>query len=145
MSDEILNKTLELIRSSERVMPAHFSSNGDRTQSFCIDFEPLTPADDIALAAQAWGCMPSFVEQGMPTNEERFYSVLHCGEDIMVGAFIITKLGGEHLIPHMVEQIINYDIETFSTIPRLPEYLSHDLAKEYFDYCADFGKKRASE
>lgn len=45
-NEQIINGTLELVSSSQRVMPAHFTSGNGRTQTFLIDFEDLNAEED---------------------------------------------------------------------------------------------------
>jgi len=43
--NDFVQKVLDIINSSERVMPAHLTINGSRTQSFCVNFD-ISEADD---------------------------------------------------------------------------------------------------
>lgn len=116
--NDIIQTVLDILNSSERKMPAHFTSNGKRTQSFCVDFD-ISETDEYAMASEVW-------------YQAKDPSIIKIGEDIMLAAFIAVKLGGEELIPQLYQSII--------------ETCSEELFKEhkdYFEHCADFGKLRA--
>lgn len=46
ITDESLLAVLRIVFNSERAMPAKFTSNGDRTQSFCVEYDDLTAEDE---------------------------------------------------------------------------------------------------
>jgi len=142
--NETLRKTMEIIFSSERSMPAHFSSNGERTQSFCVDFEPLSAEDDYEMASDVWHAYTELPRDPAMTDLES-YLILRCGEDIMLGAYVITKLGGEKLIDEMKGYVIDDTIESFSDkVDRAQEVLSTEAARGYFEYCSKTGFELAS-
>ncbi|MDA3840762.1 MAG: hypothetical protein PF572_06800 [Patescibacteria group bacterium] len=58
--NEILRKTLHLVYTARRKMPAHYTSEGERIQTFCIDFEPLSAEIDYEMPAEAWGSIDGF-------------------------------------------------------------------------------------
>ncbi|MBI4091858.1 MAG: ADP-ribosylglycohydrolase family protein [Candidatus Levybacteria bacterium] len=117
-SEDLVTKVLYIINGSNRKMPAHFMSNGNRTQSFCVDFD-ISETDEYEMASKAWR---SSTDQ----------SVIKIGEDIMLATFIAVKLDGEEFIPKLYQSIT----ETY------PEEL-FNKHKDYFEHCADFGKLRA--
>src|SRR3989338_8105164 len=116
--NDLILKVLDIINSSKRKMPAHFTSNGKRTQSFCVDFD-ISETDEYAMASSAWSKAPN-------------PSIIKIGEDIMLAAYIAVKLGGEKLIPQLYQSIIETCSEEL--------FKKH---KDYFEHCADFGKLRA--
>ena len=143
--DEILTKTLQIVSSSTRSMPAHFSSNGTRTQSFCIDFEALNAEDDYNMASHIYTSMSDFISKksAIPTKMHGD-AIIKCAEDIMIGSFIITTLGRKDLIETMKDIIINNTVETLkSKIDNLRGTLSQEEVVNYFNHCAEFGKKTA--
>ncbi|OGH11804.1 MAG: hypothetical protein A2857_04925 [Candidatus Levybacteria bacterium RIFCSPHIGHO2_01_FULL_36_15] len=115
---DIIQTVLDIINSSKRKMPAHFTSNGNRTQSFCVDFD-ISETDEYTMASESW-------YQGKDP------SIIKTGEDIMLAAYIAVKLGGEKLIPQLYQSIIETCSEEL--------FKKH---KDYFEHCADFGKLRA--
>lgn len=115
---DIVQTVLDIINSSKRKMPAHFCSNGSRTQSFCVDFD-ISEADEYEMASSAWNNAPNS-------------SVIKIGEDIMLAVFIAVKLGGEKYVQQLYEIIVEKGSEGLS-----------NKHKDYFEHCADFGKLRA--
>ena len=116
--NDLLQEVLNIVNSSTRKIPAHFTSNGNRTQSFCVDFD-ISETDEYAMASEAWSTTPD-------------PSIIKIGEDIMLAAFIAIKLGGQQDIPELYEIIIGKSSEELS-----------DNHKQYLDHCLDFGKLRA--
>lgn len=146
--NDILNETLHLVFSSTRPMPAHFTSNGNRKQSFCIDFKLLSEEIDYEMASESWYSIDSFLgiaNRGVEVlSKSQLNAVIKCGEDLMVGAFIITKLDGVLFINEMKQQIINNALENFGeTIEDISKVLSGKQVNKYFDHCIEFGKKQA--
>jgi len=146
--NDIIRQTLYLVLSSTRPMPAHFTSNGERKQSFCIDFEPLTAEDDEFMASESWGVTSDYLSiekcNGEDLTGKQLNIVTRCGEDLMVGAFILTKLGGSELMSDMKKAIIDDTIENFEDkIDDLINVLSGQQVNKYFDYCMEYGQTRA--
>ena len=148
--NELVLKTLQLIHSSKRTMPAHFCHSGDRTQTFHIDFDDLTKEDDYAMASESWGSL-GYESYGNPniegfTEEDKKNQgdiELICGENIMVGSFILTKLGGEKLLDELKRQILEDALDDFSSIRNIEKILKTERSNAYFEHCKDFGYQRA--
>jgi len=148
MEDQI-KETLRLVYSSGRPMPAHFTQNGDRNQSFCIDFEPLTKDDDEAMASEAWGSTSDFLSVDKCGDEildkSQFNMVTKVGEDMMVGAFILAKLNGGSLMTEIKRAIIDDTIETFKNkVNNADQVLAGKQVNRYFDHCMEYGHGRAT-
>lgn len=146
--DELLRETLRLVYSSTRPMPAHFTQNGDRKQSFCIDFEPLKADDDYEMASVSWYSISDFLGLDKCGDEKLSKSQLNivtrCGEDLMFGAFILSKLGGILLAVDMKNEIIDNTIESFGNkIENLKNIIYGKQVNKYFDYCIKFGHDRS--
>ena len=63
----------------------------------------------------------------------------------MLGAYVITKLGGEKLIDEMKGYVIDDTIESFSDkVDRAQDVLSTEAARGYFEYCSKTGFELAS-
>lgn len=118
---DFIEKVLNIVYSSQRKMPAHFTSSGGRSQSFCVDFD-ISETDEYEMASQAWSKTPS-------------PDATKTGEDIMIAAFIATKLGGQEYIPQIQNQII---INATKDLPELAKY------SYYFKKCGQFGSTRAN-
>lgn len=123
-------------------MPAHFTSNGDRTQSFCIDFEPLTADDDYNMASEAWYSISNFLSSD--ASKDDFDMILRCGEDVIVGAYIITKLGHQEMVSEMKRGVLDDTIETFELdYPNVRTLLEDVSVNKYLDHCIESGKEQA--
>jgi hypothetical protein len=116
--NDFVQKVLDIINSSSREMPAHFTSNGDRTQSFCVDFD-ISEADEYEMASEVWVSCPD-------------KSIIKIGEDIMLAAFIATSLNGEKYIPQIYSSIVGAN--------NLDTTNNH---QSYFQHCEEFGIQRA--
>lgn len=143
--NDTIRETLRLVFSSTRSMPARFMSNGDRTQSFCIDFEPLDEKADLAMASESWGSVGNFLDvQNRGTevlSDSQMNLVIRCGEDIMVGAFILTKLNGVTLMKEMRMAVIDDTIKAFGEkIENLASILGGEQVVKYLDHCANYGQ-----
>lgn len=150
MSDNILKKTLSIVFSSARSMPAYFCSNGDRTKSLCIDSELLGKEEDKNMSAQAWGATGLFLGEKSNPSESfggaaELGAITKCGEDIMAGAFFVTKLKREDLIDQVKKSVIDHLINIGKDVLKNIENIYNLVSvRRYFDYCADYGKYVAS-
>ena len=138
--NEILEKTLDLVYSLERRMPAHFNGWRDRTQSFGIDFEPLNVDADYNMASESYNSSYSWLpDTKIHLSKLEQGVILICGENIMVGSFIITKLGGKEMIGEMRKIIIETAISNFeSHIINIKNILLSDSVSEFFDHCTEY-------
>ncbi len=141
--DDTLRKTLHTIYNSKRPMPAHFTSDDEkgRTQSFCVDYD--IPADDeYEMASVAWYSLGEILPEDFEIGSYAAY--VKPGEDIMIGAYILTKEGKGDLINDLKTEIINNSVEGFSqAIANYKETISNPAVVKYFDHCAEFGGQRA--
>ena len=147
MNDTLI-EVLRLVFSSTRAMPAHFTSNGKRKKSFCVDFEPLSEEVDYEMASESWNSIDNFLGTTNCGNEilskNQVNIVIKCGEDLMVGAFILTKLSGYSLIVDMKKEIIDNTIETFTEMDKnLLAVLAGSQVNKYFDHCIKYGHSMA--
>jgi hypothetical protein len=138
--NEILEKTLNLVYSSKRRMPAHFNCWKERTQSFGIDFEPLNIEADYNMASEVYNSSFSELpDTKIKLSESERDAVRVCGENIMVGTFILAKLGGNNMIGEMRKIIIDTAISNFeSQIKNIKNVLSFDAVSEFFDHCIEY-------
>jgi hypothetical protein len=145
--NDLIEQTLELTFSSKRGMPAHYSSNNDRTQSFCIDFEPLTKEHDYKMAANSWYALEEFLNADQCKEKElttsQISAITRCGEDIMISSFILTKLGGYSLLSELKEIVTKEVMDLFKEkIDSLETVLKDPQANKYFDHCSRYGFAR---
>lgn len=119
MEDKI-NNILEILNTSKRSMPAHFSSSKDRTQTFLVNFD--VPADDeYEMSSYAWYHTPS---QG----------IVLVGEDLMLSAYIASVLKQPEITDGLKAKIIETNKEIIKNT---------DDESKYFEECVNFGIERA--
>ena len=117
-NNDFVQKVLDIINSAERVMPAHFTSNGSRTQSFCVNFD-ISEVDEYEMASEAW-------------RSNKDPSIIKIGEDIMLAVYIATVLNGERYLPQIYHSIVETGASNTSS-----------ESESYFKHCAEFGNQRA--
>jgi len=116
-------KVMDIVLSSTRPMPAHFTTNGDRKQSFCVDFD-ISPDDEYNMASFAW-------TKGTDNNK-----VIKMGEDVVVGSYILKKLNGEHRISELTSKLIEADSKSLTINP---EVISSPEVRNYIQACQEYG------
>lgn len=131
---EIITRVMEIVSSSSRSMPAHFNSHGNRTQSFGIDFEPLTADDDYSMASEAWNGAKSIKEASGADNS----LIVLLGEECMLSAYIVTKLGHPELIDDVVSAAYKRLAGIF-TDEKLQRIVSITGVNAYLDLCKQYG------
>jgi|GEM_PF-1329254 hypothetical protein len=142
--DPIIVKALDLVYSSTRSMPAHFTSNDDRKQTFLVEFDPLTVDADHELASEAWYGTDKFftIETGLSRSETNLAVI--CGEDVILGSFIVTKLGKSELTKDVKEVIIKSAIDKLHTQSSDINVFFNKLEViSYLDYCEKRGREIA--
>ncbi len=117
-SEDVATKVLYIINKSDRKMPAHFTSNGEKTQSFCVDFD-INETDEYEMASEAWASLSK-------------RSDIKTGEDIMLASYIATKLNGEDCIPQLYDNIIESNATNIT-----------NNNSGYLQHCMIFGQNRA--
>lgn len=142
---EIIGRAWDIVYSSGRKMPAHFTSNGDRYMSFCIDFEPLTKKDDENMAGEAWGSIDQYLSNKPEIPKPQFMAIVVCGEDVMIGTYIITKLGSKHLDESLKDALVAQTVKSFPTLNDLDIFFALPYVKDYFNHCMKYGGCTADE
>lgn len=144
MTDESLLAVARIVFNSDRAMPAKFTSNGDRTQSFCIDYDGLTAEDEYQLASEVYTTLWEFVGK-IPKDkitESEALCMLKIGEDITVGAFILQRTDEyasfADLRQEIIEENLNLWDQPLNQVVKLP------LIQNFFDYCLWTGRARAN-
>ena len=120
-------------------MPAHFTSGNGRLQTFLINYSELDATDEYEMASQAWNNQPGGVSESIA------HICLRVGEDIMVGCYIVVKEGIVDKIDLYREEIVKASLEMLSQTDRTRTLvmLKTKSVREYFDFCANYGTKRA--
>lgn len=141
--EKILEKVLRIIYASERRMPAHYTSANGRKQTFCINYSDLTEEDEYEMASVAWYSLSDMLPADFNLAES-YAAYVKVGEDIMIGAYILTKQDKKELIDELKSKIINNAIEDFSkSIDNYKETIGNRFVEKYFIHCAEFGISRA--
>src|SRR5689334_19831888 len=120
-SKNVLNEVLDIINSSTRQFPAHFTSNSDRPQTFCLSTD-IDPNDEYEMASEA------FRKATDPLT-------IKTGEDIMLAAYFAVKLGGEAHTSELQDIIFDHQSKHNSKL----RYF-----KDYFTHCREFGQQLAA-
>lgn len=144
ITDQSLLKVLKIVFNSERAMPAKFTSNGDRTQSFCVEYDGLTADDEYQLASEVYVNLWYFVGK-IPKDqitEVEATCMLKIGEDIVIGAFILQRTDEYASFADLRQEIIEENKN------RWDQPLNHvtiiPLIQNFFDYCLWTGRARAN-
>lgn len=137
-TNNIIKKVINLVLSSKRKMPAYFTGDNEIQKTFLVDFNGLTPEDEYEMASQAWHNQPA-ISSKIEKN-----ICIKIGEDVMLGCFILTKLGYEGRCDYLKNEIINFNVQSFlgTTQNDLEEIVDMEEARNYFDFCEKFGIER---
>ena len=140
MKNKNISQVLNLVLSSERPMPAHFTSGNDRNKTFLIDFDGLTEEDEYEMASQAWHNIPAGL------SESDTSVCLKIAEDVMVGSYIAVKEGIADKIDLLKGELIRANISSLSDSKKhsISDILETREVRNYIDDCADFATNRVS-
>jgi len=144
ITDQSLVAVLKIVFNSDRFMPAKFTSNGDRAQSFCVEYDGLTAEDEYQLASEIYATLWEFVEK-IPKDqitEVEATCMLKIGEDIAIGSFILQRMDEyasfTDLRQEIVEENLNRWDKPLDHVAKIP------LIQNFFDYCLWTGRARAN-
>ena len=147
MLDKILKNVLVILGTSQRPMPAYYTSdyNGKeytKPKTYLINFDDLTPTDEYELASFVWHELPN---SEMYKKADHYLSaILIIAEDIIMGSFIINRLGHKKLNIELTREIIERRLKIFIDRGYPSDIIISDSAiREYFYKCERFGKERA--
>ncbi len=141
--DKAVSTTIDLVFSSQRVMPAHYSGDDERSKSFFIDFE-MDADDEYEIASQTFYVMHEYLGK-IPANQlsrSDTSAVLKVGEDLAVGAFILQKITEYASFSDLHRELIEENLSLWDE-PRLYEVMDMPMVKNYLDFCSWFGRARA--
>jgi len=143
--NDFVETIFNLIRSSKRGMPAHFTSNGERTQSFCIDFDGIDVKDEYQMASVAYIEVSDYVKTEDNLTKEQYMTVVRCGEDIMISSYISQKLGRTDLIDTIVNKIIKEISQSWPVELKVSEVYKLQSVKKWFKHCQEYGIETAKK
>jgi len=149
--NENLATIIDLVFSSERAMPARYTSNGDRTMSFCVDIDELTEDDESAMASFPWSAISEYYPKLSQEQQDLvgFHIILKQSEDIMIAAFanqarFDSEVDTDELIQAIVEE--NLEILTENEVKVTDAFravIYSDPIQSYYKECYDYAKQRA--
>src|SRR5690606_7168815 len=125
----------DIIRSSRRSLPAHFYSEGERTQTFGLDVE-IPADDDYEMASAVWANFRPPRE----VNKAGQNSVLRIGEDVMLAGYLTAELKRPFepsLLMNLLDSLDDLDEVEASKLLPIPGVL------DYFRWCYVYGLGRS--
>ena len=137
-----VKEVVEIVHNSKRPMPAHFTDNDERTQSFCVNFF-IDAKHEFQMASVAW-------EEALKTanktakeyeQEVNLVPIIKIGEDLMIGAYILEKKNGSKEIGKLIDALMQANQEW----SQKEELIDSPEIREYFDYCWKYGLKMSRE
>lgn len=151
MSNQDLITIIDLVFSSERAMPARYTSNGDRTMSFCVGIDELTEEDESAMASFPWSAITDYYSKLSQDQQDlvSFHIVIKQSEDIMIGAFanqvrFDSEVDAEELITAIIEE--NLDILEENEVEVSDAFravIYSEPIQAFYQECYDYAKQRA--
>lgn len=144
ITDESLLTVLKIVFNSERTLPAKFTSNGDRVQSFCVEYDDLTADDEYQLASEIYSTLWNFVDK-LPKKqitESETMCMLKIGEDIAIGSFILQRTDEYASFTNLLQETIEENLNRWD-LP-LDNIVKIPLIQNFFDYCSWTGRARAN-
>lgn len=147
--NDIIRKTLHIVFSSTRPMPAYYTSDYNKEtgkytkpKNFCVNFSDINPTDEYELASFVWHELPS--SDLYNRGEHMVSSLLIIAEDVILGSFIISRLRHEILSSNLTRYIIEKRLFLFENKGYKSDILLSDRnIREYIYKCEQFGKNRA--
>lgn len=151
MNNQDLITIIDLVFSSERVMPARYTSNGDRTMSFCVDIDELTEDDESAMASFPWSAINNYYPKLSKDQQDlvSIHIILKQSEDIMIGAFanqvrFHSEINEEELIAAIIEENLDIleenDVEVSDAFRAV---IYSEPIQAFYKECYDYAKQRA--
>jgi len=136
---DFVKAVVNLVWSADRAMPAHFTSNGKRTQSFCIDFDDIDSKDEYQMASVAYNEIGDFIKPEDNLTQEQHVAVLRCGEDIMISSYIAQKLNRPETIKDIVIGITEMSTTSWPENFEVSTAFGIKDVKKWFKYCMEYG------
>ncbi|REJ81717.1 MAG: hypothetical protein DWQ44_11365 [Bacteroidetes bacterium] len=141
-----LKETLTLLRGAGRNLPAHYTKSGNRSATFCIEFEPLKEDLDTEMAHESYYSLTRFVPVTNAPTDLHWRVLLKLGEDCMAGSFILTTLGKPSDTFTLVRELrkdITSLVNELAEEEISDEWYTQKSSQDYLHYCMEYGTKRA--
>lgn len=135
-TNEKIQKIIEILQSSTRTMPAHFTSNDEagKTQTFLVNVD-IPANDEYQLASSAFYEQPNDPE--LSELENSF--ALMTGEDLTLGAYLLAKEGLKENVDELKTEIIEMEKHKVGDQIDVNKVLCADAVKKYFNDCIKNG------
>jgi hypothetical protein len=140
---KLVKTIVNLIWSSERSMPAHLTQNGDRTQSFCVDFEDMSAEDEYQMASVAWYEVDEHINPQDDITMQQRATMIRCGEDILIASYIVQKIQRTEIMNEVVEALIEMNTSSWPDNIDVPKVFATESAESWFTYCRKYGMEIA--
>lgn len=144
-SDKLIEEISSVVLQSTRPMPAVFTSNGDRKQSFCVDFEDIDPDDEYQMASASWYWVGQYMEQGNNFTEKEVMIIIRCGEDLMISSYVIEKIKRKEIHEEVASEVTEANKRRWSDEMNINQLFSTKSAKDWFNFCKSYGVQVAQE
>lgn len=138
-SEELANTVTNLVWKCARQMPAHFCSNGDRLQSFCVDFDDIDAGDEYQMASASYVWVGEHIKPEDNLTESQYLTIVRCGEDLMISSYIIKKLGRIEILEKVVTELTDKNKGCWPDDFEIPRIFETESAKSWFDFCKSYG------
>jgi len=106
--------------------------------SFQIDFPEITDELDYNMASHAW----QLSHNVDCNNDKEKWALVFLGENLLVGTFILVRLGGEEQLPALIAEIFSQWLSQTNECHHLIRLPS---AQQYFVQCVASGKNFSSQ
>lgn len=143
--EEFVDEIVWIVCTAERAMPAYFTSNGDRKQSFCVDYDDIEEKDEYRMAAQAYNGIFNHIKPEDNITYDQTIMIMICGEDLMIASYIVEKRGRSYLMAEIGKEIITRDIRSWPKEFNASEIFKSKPALKWFEYCMDYGTQVAQD
>jgi hypothetical protein len=140
MKSNDISKIVQLVFSSERQMPAHFTSGNEKSQTFLVKYDGLPADAEYEMASQAWHNQPERVP------ESHKWNCIKIGEDITLGSYLFMRMGCDGKRDLLIRELIDFNTHKAPKKIKgsLVEILQSDKVQSFFNFCENFGYELAT-
>ena len=95
------------------------------------------------MAAQSWGSAKDYIIDSSLSSME-YNLIMKCGEENMIGSYVLVKLGGENELDKLQQAINENFIKNMSSFHSdIKSLFAREDSTKYFDYCCNYGCEKA--
>jgi hypothetical protein len=128
-----------LVWSANRTMPAYFTSSGEKSKSFCVDFDDIDTKDEYQMASIAYVEVNHYIKPKDNLTTEQLLSVIKCGEDVMISSYIVQKLDKPEIIKNIVAELTEMNKTSWPENFEVTKIFNNKSVKKWFNYCQEYG------